>query len=95
MSVTKQDVEYIANLARLSFNEDEKEKMTKELNTILSYIEKLNELDTSKVEPLINMNERTNVLRPDEIVPSIPNSDALKNAPNSQDRFFKVPKVIG
>ncbi|NTV45546.1 MAG: Asp-tRNA(Asn)/Glu-tRNA(Gln) amidotransferase subunit GatC [Chlorobiales bacterium] len=95
MSVTKQDVEYIANLARLSFKEEEKEKMTKELNTILHYIEKLNELDTSKVEPLINMNERINVLRPDEVVPSISNSDALKNAPNSQDRFFKVPKVIG
>lgn len=95
MSVTKQDVEYIANLARLSFNEEEKEKMTKELNTILHYVEKLNELDTSKVEPLMNMNERTNVLRPDEIIPSIPNKDALKNAPDSQDRFFKVPKVIG
>jgi len=95
MSVTKKDVEYIATLARLSFSEDEKEKMTEELNSILHYVEKLNELDTEEVEPLNNMNERHNVLRPDEVVASIENSKALKNAPDSIERFFKVPKVIG
>jgi aspartyl-tRNA(Asn)/glutamyl-tRNA(Gln) amidotransferase subunit C len=95
MSVTLKDVEYIATLAKLRFNEDQKEKMTRELNTILHYVEKLNECDTSQVEPLANMNDRTNVLRPDQVIESIPNEDALKNAPDSQERFFKVPKVIG
>ncbi len=95
MSVTIKDVEYIATLAKLRFNEREKEKMTSELNTILHYVEQLNECDTTHVEPLANMNDRTNVLRKDEVIPSIPNEDALKNAPDSQERFFKVPKVIG
>lgn len=95
MPVTIKDVEYIATLAKLRFNDEEKQKMTKELNTILHYVEKLYECDTSNVEPLANMNDHTNVLRQDEIFESIPNEDALKNAPDSQERFFKVPKVIG
>ncbi len=95
MSVSKADVDYIATLARLSFNDVEKEAMTHDLNEILNYVEKLNELDTENVEPLANMGDRTNVLREDKPVPSISNQDALKNAPDFQDRFFKVPKVIG
>ena len=95
MSVSKADVDYIATLARLSFNDAEKEAMTHDLNEILTYVEKLNELDTENVEPLANMGDRTNVLREDKPVPSISNQDALKNAPDFQDRFFKVPKVIG
>lgn len=95
MAVSKTDVEYIATLARLSFNDAEKEAMTRDLNEILNYVEKLNELDTQAVEPLANMGDRTNVLRDDSPAPSISNQDALKNAPDFQDRFFKVPKVIG
>lgn len=95
MAVSKADVDYIATLARLSFNDAEKEAMTHDLNEILTYVEKLNELDTENVEPLANMGDRTNVLREDKPVPSISNQDALKNAPDFQDRFFKVPKVIG
>ncbi len=94
MSVSIKDVEYIATLARLSFPDAEKERLTAELNSILAYINKLNELDTSTIEPLDNMNERVNVLRDDVIRPSISNDEALSNAPDSQDRFFKVPKVI-
>jgi aspartyl-tRNA(Asn)/glutamyl-tRNA(Gln) amidotransferase subunit C len=94
MAVTKKDVEHIATLARLSFSETEKERMTTELNGILTYIEKLNEIDTTAVEPLLQMNERTNVLRADELRESVSNDDALQNAPDKQDRFFKVPKVI-
>ncbi|KER09108.1 MAG: glutamyl-tRNA amidotransferase [[Candidatus Thermochlorobacteriaceae] bacterium GBChlB] len=94
MSVSIKDVEYIATLARLSFPDAEKERLTAELNSILTYINKLNELDTSTIEPLDNMNERVNVLRDDVIRPSISNDEALSNAPDSQDRFFKVPKVI-
>lgn len=94
MAVSKKDVEHIAALAKLSFSEAEKEKMTVELNAILKYVEKLNEIDTSQIEPLQNMNERVNVLRDDAPAEPISNDDALKNAPDFQDRFFKVPKVI-
>jgi|YNPMSStandDraft_2_1061718.scaffolds.fasta_scaffold08188_1 aspartyl-tRNA(Asn)/glutamyl-tRNA(Gln) amidotransferase subunit C len=94
MAVSKQDVEYIAALAKLSFSEAEKEKLTAELNTILTYVEKLNELDTSNVEPLQNINERVNVLRDDTPTEPLSNEAALQNAPDFQDRFFKVPKVI-
>ncbi|MCS7013384.1 MAG: Asp-tRNA(Asn)/Glu-tRNA(Gln) amidotransferase subunit GatC [Chloroherpetonaceae bacterium] len=94
MAVTKRDVEHIAALAKLSFSEEEKEKLTAELNSVLRYMEKLNALDTEQIEPLQNMNERVNVLREDEPVPPTPNTVALQNAPDSQDRFFKVPKVI-
>jgi aspartyl-tRNA(Asn)/glutamyl-tRNA(Gln) amidotransferase subunit C len=95
MAVSKEDVDYIAALARLSFSELEKEAMARDLNSILGYVEKLNELDTKSIAPLINMGERTNVLREDLPAPSISNPDALLNAPDAQDRFFKVPKVIG
>jgi aspartyl-tRNA(Asn)/glutamyl-tRNA(Gln) amidotransferase subunit C len=95
MSVTIKDVEHIAALARLEFSDDEKEKFTHQLNDILQYIEKLNELDTSKVEPLSHVIELSNVFREDVVKPSISAEEALKNAPAKIDTFFKVPKVIG
>ena len=94
MSVTKKDVEYIANLARLSFNEEELEKFTHELNEILNYVEKLNELDTESIEPLSHPIENKNVFRADEVKPSIDREEALKNAPERTEEFFVVPKVI-
>ncbi|NTU57439.1 MAG: Asp-tRNA(Asn)/Glu-tRNA(Gln) amidotransferase subunit GatC [Chlorobiaceae bacterium] len=95
MSVTRENVAYIAELARLRFTEPEQEKMTSELNMILHYIEKLNEVDTEGVEPLSSIHDQINVLRADVERPSLSNEEALKNAPDRQDRFFKVPKVIG
>ena len=95
MSVTTQDVAYIAELARLSFTEAEKEKMTSELNAILHYVEKLNEVDTEGIEPLSSIHDQVNVLREDTRQDSISNDVALMNAPDKLDRFFKVPKVIG
>ncbi|TCD47914.1 Asp-tRNA(Asn)/Glu-tRNA(Gln) amidotransferase subunit GatC [Chlorobium sp. N1] len=95
MSVTRENVEYIAQLARLSFTSDEAERMTQELNSILHYVEKLNEIDTEGVEPLSNIHDQKNVLRDDVESPSIENAQALKNAPDRQDRFFRVPKVLG
>ncbi|MCE1274829.1 MAG: Asp-tRNA(Asn)/Glu-tRNA(Gln) amidotransferase subunit GatC [Chlorobiaceae bacterium] len=95
MSVTLQDVAYIAELARLRFTEAEQEKMTRELNMILHYVEKLNQVDTEGVEPLSSIHDQSNVLREDVEIPSLSNAQALKNAPDHQDRFFKVPKVIG
>ena len=94
MSVTKKDVEHVAKLARLEFSEQEKEKLAKELNTILEYIEKLNELDTANVKPLSHVIELTNVMREDKVQSSIPKEDALQNAPSKNEKFFKVPKVI-
>ncbi len=95
MSVTTKDVAYIAELARLKFTEPEQEKMTSELNMILHYIEKLNEVDTEGVEPLSTIHDQINVLRADVEHTPLSNDEALKNAPDRQDRFFKVPKVIG
>ncbi len=95
MSVTIENVAYIAELARLRFTPEEQEKMTRELNMILHYVEKLNEIDTEGVEPLSTIHDQANVLREDVEMPSISNDAALRNAPDRQDRFFKVPKVIG
>jgi aspartyl-tRNA(Asn)/glutamyl-tRNA(Gln) amidotransferase subunit C len=95
MAVTIKDVEHIAKLAKLEFSEDEKAKFTEQFNEILAFMEKLNELDTSKVEPLSHVIELQNVFREDEVKPSIPTEEALKNAPVKTEKFFKVPKVIG
>ncbi|MFA4924194.1 MAG: Asp-tRNA(Asn)/Glu-tRNA(Gln) amidotransferase subunit GatC [Ignavibacteriaceae bacterium] len=95
MAVTKQEVEKIAELARLEFNEKEIEHLTKELNQILHHMDKLNELDTSNVEPLSHPVEVKNVFRADELKASIKREDALRNAPDKDEEFFKVPKVIG
>lgn len=94
MSVTKKDVEYIAILANLEFNDSEKEGMVSHLNSILGYMDQLNELNTDNVEPLIAVTDAENRLRKDEIIPSLPNEDALKNAPSKIGPFFRVPKVI-
>lgn len=94
MSVTKNDGEYIANLAKLKFNDDELENFTHQLNEILSYMDKLNELNTDNVEPLSHPIENQNVFREDEVKSSIDREDALKNAPEKTDEFFIVPKVI-
>lgn len=94
MSVTIKDVEHIAKLARLSFTDEEKQMFTHQLNEILEYVEQLNRLDTSNVEPLSHVIELSNVFREDEVKPGLTTEEALKNAPAKTDRFFKVPKVI-
>ena len=95
MSVTKNDVEHVAALARLSFTEAEKEHLTHQLNDILRYMEELNSLDTSGVEPLSHVIELQNVFRDDVCIPSLPRGEIMKNAPAHTEKFFKVPKVIG
>lgn len=94
MSVTIKDVEHIAKLARLAFSEKEKEMLTHQLNTILEYVEQLNKLDTSEVEPLSHVIDLENVLRKDEVREGLSTEEALKNAPSRTEQFFKVPKVI-
>ena len=95
MGVTLHDVEHVAALARLEFTAAEKEKFTHQLNAILTYIEKLNEIDTSQVEPLSQVISLENIFRDDTARPSFPRDEMLKNAPDATEKFFKVPRVIG
>ncbi len=95
MAVTRKDVEHIAELARLKFTDEELNNFTGQLNEILAYVEKLNELDTENVEPLSHPVEGSNVFREDLVKPSITTEEALKNAPEKDEQFFHVPKVIG
>lgn len=94
MSVTKEDVKKIAELARLEFDDSELENYTSEMNKILGYVDKLNELDTENIEPLSHPIENNNVFREDKLKRSIERERSLKNAPESSSEHFKVPKVI-
>lgn len=90
----KISVEYISKLARLSVSEEEKETFSTQLNSILSYMEKLNELDTKDVEPTSHVVSLSNVMRDDVQRDSISREDALANAPDHTDKFYRVPKII-
>ncbi len=94
MSVTKDDVHYVAHLARLQLTDKEAEGLTKDMNSILGYIETLNEVDTTDVEPLEHVTELTAPLRKDEAKDPLKHKDALKNAPDADSDFFRVPRVI-
>lgn len=94
MSITAKDVEHVANLARLDLSAEEKEQFAGQLNAILKYAEKLNELDTANVEPTSHVLPLSNVMREDEVRPSWPIEKVLSNAPDEEDGQFKVPAVI-
>ncbi|MBS1509862.1 MAG: Asp-tRNA(Asn)/Glu-tRNA(Gln) amidotransferase subunit GatC [Bacteroidetes bacterium] len=94
MEVNDALIDKLANLARLQFNETEKEGIKNDLQRMIQFVEKLNEVDTDGVEPLLHMSDSVNVLREDEIQGSISRKDGLKNAPLHDEQFFKVPKVI-
>lgn len=94
MKIDNETVDKIAHLARLEFENEAKEQIIKDMNNMLSFIEKLNELDTSNIEPLIYMSDEVNILREDEVKQEITQDDALKNAPKHDSDYFKVPKVI-
>ncbi len=94
MRIDKVLVEKIAHLARLEFNEDEKVRIESDLNRILDFMDALNEVDTSNVEPLIYMSDEVNVLRADEVKQEITHEQALSNAPKRDTDYFRVPKVI-
>lgn len=94
MKVDKMLVDKIARLANLEFDEAAKEKMVYDMDKIISFIDKLEELDTKSVQPLVYMSEETNVLRTDEVGEHITKEDALKNAPKKDSDYFKVPKVL-
>ncbi len=87
-------VDKLANLARLKFDDAEKASIKNDLQKMIHFVEKLNELNTTGVEPLLHMSDNINILRADEIKGSISREEALKNAALHDDQFFKVPKVI-
>lgn len=92
--VSEREVKYIANLAKLNFEERELTRFVSELNNILSYIDKLNELDTSSVEPTSHVLDVSNVTREDAPQKQITREEALQNAPEEGYYHFKVPRII-
>ncbi|MEO8819801.1 MAG: Asp-tRNA(Asn)/Glu-tRNA(Gln) amidotransferase subunit GatC [Ginsengibacter sp.] len=94
MVVNNALIEKLANLSRLEFAEDEKEEIKNDLQKMIGFIDKLNELDTTGVEPLLHMSGNVNVFRKDIVNGEISRKDVFKNSPVQDDEFFKVPKVI-
>jgi len=94
MEVTSEMIDRIANLARLKFSEEEKIALTTDLERMIEFVEKLKEVDTTGVEPLLHITDAVNVLREDEVKQTISKKEALLNAPVTDGNFFKVPKVI-
>ena len=94
MKLNRKDVEHVALLSRLELSEQELDKYTGQLDAILEYIDVLNQVDTSTVEPMAHVLDIRNVMRADEVQPSLPREAALQNAPDAEDGFFKVPKIV-
>jgi aspartyl-tRNA(Asn)/glutamyl-tRNA(Gln) amidotransferase subunit C len=94
MQVTDELFDNIAHLSRLAIPQAEKPAMKAAMQRMVSFVEKLNELDTTGVPPLLHMSSETNVLRPDLVQGSISSATALSNAPLQDEQYFKVPKVI-
>lgn len=94
MGVTVKDVEHVANLARLELSEEEKHKFAEQLTQILQYAEKLNELDTDNVEPMSHAVPHFNVMRDDEVKPSLDMEQIMLNAPDEEDGQFRVPAIL-
>jgi aspartyl-tRNA(Asn)/glutamyl-tRNA(Gln) amidotransferase subunit C len=105
MKVTEKDVRYVADLANLELTEQERARLANDLNSILGYIDRLNELDTTNVPPMAQISDRFDAsettegkfgyaMRKDELQPCLSNEAALQNAPDADGGFFRVPKVI-
>lgn len=105
MRVTEKDVAYVADLANLELTDQERQRMLKDLNSILDYIDRLNKLDTKDVPPMAQISaclgspddstgNMASGLRDDVLIPCLPHKEAMQNAPQTDGEFFKVPKVI-
>ena len=88
------NIEYIAHLARIELKPEEREKLAGQLAPILGYVKKLQELDVSTVEPTAHAVPLVNITRVDEVVPSLPHAEALRNAPAQANRLFMAPKIV-
>ncbi len=94
MKIKTNQLKYVANLARISLSKKETALFSEQLNSILEYMDKLNKLDTEKIEPMSHVLDILNVFRKDQIKGSLDRKDVLGNAPSCKDGFFQVPKVI-
>lgn len=106
MKVSEDDVRYVEDLANLELTAEERTRMVRDLNSILDYIDRLNELDTADVPPMAQVSDRygaadkqrtarfAHAMRPDELRPCLPHEEAMRNAPDTDGKFFKVPKVV-
>jgi aspartyl-tRNA(Asn)/glutamyl-tRNA(Gln) amidotransferase subunit C len=94
MAATNIDVKYVAHLARMSLSPEEEQRFGAQLGQVLGYIEKLNEIDVRQVEPTAHAVPMVNVTRADEVRPSLPTDEALRNAPAKAGGLFVVPKIV-
>ncbi len=94
MEINKALIDKLAHLSRLEFGEEEKKEIQQDLEKMLGFIDKLNELDTEGVSPLLHISENANIFRKDEVKGQISKEEVFRNAPMHDDDFFKVPKVI-
>ena len=92
--ISREEVQHVARLARLHLTDDEVERMRQQLDAILAYIDKLRELDVEGVEPTAHAVPLVNVMRDDEVAPSLSQEAALANAPDRAGEFFRVPRII-
>lgn len=95
MSLTIADVEHVAALARLGLDDAEKERLRDQLTSILGHIAALDEIDTAAIPPTAQVGSLSNVMRPDEVRPSLPREAVLANAPRQADGFFEVHAILG
>ncbi|MEJ7693519.1 Asp-tRNA(Asn)/Glu-tRNA(Gln) amidotransferase subunit GatC [Daejeonella sp.] len=94
MKINLDTIDKVAHLARLEVKEEDKQGLLNDMNNILTFMDKLNEVNTDNVEPLIYMNDEVNVVREDEVIQVISREDALQNAPKHDGKYFRVAKVI-
>lgn len=94
MKIDSKTVQDVAHLARLEFEAEGEQKIINDMNRMLGFVEKLNELNTDGIEPLIYMTEETNHLREDVIQPPLSHKEVLQNSPKHDSDYFKVPKVV-
>ncbi len=94
MSAPQMDIRYVAHLARLALTPEEEARFGAQLGGVLEYFEKLKQADVSGVEPMAHTMPLVNVTRPDQVQPSLPHAEALRNAPAAANGLFSVPKIV-
>ncbi|MTI66814.1 MAG: Asp-tRNA(Asn)/Glu-tRNA(Gln) amidotransferase subunit GatC [Firmicutes bacterium] len=94
MSISKEDVKHVARLARLDFDKEDIEDFTKKFASVVDYVEKLSEVDTEGVEPTYHVHPIKNVMREDKVCKSLDRKESLRNAPDKENGYFKIPRVL-
>ena len=94
MEITNEIIDHLSNLAKLKFEDSQKEGIKQDLTKIIAFVDKIEELDTENVEPLIHINQEVNILREDEVKETITQLQALKNAPSKDSDYFKISTVL-